>query len=543
MSAAYLSKSNYLTFRKHPTWLWLKKHDPKRLPPLTEADRAVMESGRKFEPYAETHFPGGVRVDTSFDHAALATKKLLDDGAETILQGQFCTGDLLCISDVLIRNPDGSFDLVEIKGSASAKTEHEWDLAFQKIVLERLGFQIRKCQVAHLNPKYVRHGDIDAESLAVLTDLTDKVAKRLKKTEAELVDALKVLALPHCPSDSPRHATACFGDWREVFMYLHPELPELSIYRLCGLNAKLTAKLEDLGVSEITDIDEKEASLKLNDKQVACIQSLRDEEPIVDHGLLGAFLDQFTYPIYFYDYETASAMLPLFDGMTPYSQIPIQYSLHVLHEDGRLEHKEFLRQEPTDPAEALLAQLSTDIGETGSVVSWNMGFEKGMNEALAQRLPNYAPFLNELNARTIDLMEPFKDYYLDGACLGSASIKAVLPVLVPHLSHKELEIGDGSTAQCEWMRVTLGEGSDDAERVGVYESLLRYCELDTLAMVRIFQVLVHRCEGGTKRHPDVPITNDVELGEIWLETADMSDSERRAIGKEIDARIAAVQGS
>ncbi len=67
-------------------------------------------------------------------------------------------------------------------------------------------------------------------------------------------------------------------------------------------------------------------------------------------------------------------------------------------------------------------------------------------------LPHSATFYDGLNNRIVDLMHPFsKGLYVDAAFGGSASIKKVLPVLVPELDYSELAIQDGSEAQSSWM--------------------------------------------------------------------------------------------
>jgi len=69
---------------------------------------------------------------------------------------------------------------------------------------------------------------------------------------------------------------------------------------------------------------------------------------------------------------------------------------------------------------------------------------------------------------------------------GSCSIKKVLPVLVPELSYKDLEIQEGGTASLKWFNVARG-GVTGEEKDQILKDLLKYCELDTLAMVRIWE--------------------------------------------------------
>jgi hypothetical protein len=143
----------------------------------------------------------------------------------------------------------------------------------------------------------------------------------------------------------------------------------------------------------------------------------------------------------------------------------------------------------SNPAEPLVKQLIADIGDAGSVLVWYEGFEKKCNELLGELVPDYKAAMDKINERIVDLMIPFsKGWYIDKDFLGSASIKNVMPVLVPELSYKELEIQEGGSAQRIWMDTFLkGENQDQKE--AILNNLKDYCRLDTLAMVEIWKVL------------------------------------------------------
>jgi hypothetical protein len=88
-----------------------------------------------------------------------------------------------------------------------------------------------------------------------------------------------------------------------------------------------------------------------------------------------------------------------------------------------------------------------------------------------------------------DLIVPFRA----GDCAhydfhGSASLKDVLPVLVPSLSYKDLEIQNGADASLIAERWYDNDLPDEAWEKA-YDNLLKYCRLDTLAMVEILRVL------------------------------------------------------
>ena len=75
---------------------------------------------------------------------------------------------------------------------------------------------------------------------------------------------------------------------------------------------------------------------------------------------------------------------------------------------------------------------------------------------------------------------------------GSYSIKKVLPVLCPELSYKELPIGDGVAAMGAFEK--MYNVTDETVINETRKNLLKYCELDTYAMVRILEELEELCQ-------------------------------------------------
>ncbi len=165
-----ISKSDYMTFLRHPAWLWLKKHDKSKLPPVDDNTQALFDSGHKFEYYAESLFPEGVSVGYSFDDSKMSywtmpqrTQDAITRGDLVLFQPRFTWENFTCICDIVCFVGENEVDLYEIKGSTSAKPEHELDLAFQTAVLEGAGLTVRNIFVIHVNNKYVRNGPIEAK--------------------------------------------------------------------------------------------------------------------------------------------------------------------------------------------------------------------------------------------------------------------------------------------------------------------------------------------------------------------------------------------
>jgi len=487
-----LSKSDYMLYLAHPAWLWMKKHAKTLLPAIDPATQAIFDTGHDFEQYAEALFPSGVTLGFGDYDEYLSlpdrTSKALDEGVLTIFQGRFEHEQLTFICDVIQVVNGKEIDLIEIKSSTSAKPEHIIDLAFQMVVLERCGYTVRNVAVVHVNNQYVRNGEIDAKQITSRTDVTEAVKDAKDFTITKIDEALNTMSLTECPDASPLHAsTKSFGEWLQI--YKHIKSPKSgSIYDLCQMDAKTLSNLQQNNITHVKDIP---SDFVLKPKQRLQVEALRQGRPTISKDKIKTFLDSFSYPLFFYDYETLSSLVPYFDGLKPYQQLPFQYSIHIQDSpEAELRHEEFLHRDSANPAESLTKSLASHIVGEGTVLAWNMSFEKSCNTLLGTLVPEYADFYSKLNERIVDLMIPFsQNWYVDADFCGSASIKKVLPVLVPSLSHKDLDISDGSSAQRLWMEAVL-DGKRPDEKEKILNDLLDYCKLDTLAMVEIYRKLL-----------------------------------------------------
>lgn len=484
-----VSKSDYMDFLRHPAWLWLKKHDPSKIPPIDPATEQRMAAGYDFEEYAEKMFPDAIKIgfNSSAEYRTMLsrTAEAWKNGAQCVAQGMYQFGELTCITDVLEADSDG-YTLTEIKSSNKAKPEHVTDLAFQRIVLEANGYEIRKCQVMHANPKYLRKGDIDPKTLTKITDVTDQVEKVLSKTEDDAANAVNVANLDSIPNIDPLLAsTGAFADWLEIRKRLEPKLSDNSIYNLPKISRRNAEKLIGQSIETIDEIQD--ASL-LSHGTGKYWHALSRGDLHINAVELKKFLQSIEYPVYYLDYESSASAVPTWNNTSPHQQVPFQYSLHIQRSpSAEIEHFEYLHQDEDCPIDGLLLSLSEHIEPEGAILVWNQRFEKKRNEEMAIYSPQHANFLSCVNDRVIDLMDPFSDNTItDPAFLGSNSIKDVLPVMVPEFSYSDLEINNGGSAASEWQRVTFTEAAD---KETVYKELKKYCERDTEAMVLIHEAL------------------------------------------------------
>jgi hypothetical protein len=230
----------------------------------------------------------------------------------------------------------------------------------------------------------------------------------------------------------------------------------------------------------------------LNTTQKLQVETSKSNKPYIDKSIIKDFIETVKFPINFFDFETFQNAIPRFDSQRPYMQIPFQYSLHILHEDGTLEHKEFLGDENSDPRDALINQMLNDISPNGSIMAYNQAFEITRIKELANYNIERKDELLALVDRFVDLIVPFRERgYYHPNFNGSFSIKSVLPAMFPNndeLNYKKLgSIQNGGDAMDTFANLYLLK--DKSQRDEIRKDLLAYCHLDTLAMVRIFEKL------------------------------------------------------
>ena len=485
----YLSKSDFLKYLTHPAYLWLQKHAKNKLPPISANDQFVFDQGNAFEAAVRTEFKDGQLVDAlpwEFDLLTQQTQNYLEGGSRCLFQGSVMTERrLFCKADILERRESGWW-IIEVKGSTRVKDEHLYDLAFQVLAFEEAGVKISGAEVIYINSQYVRQEKIVTKQLMARRDVTAKVRALLPEVAVLVPQALAVIKLATCPADN-FETCRNFKNWLPLYLYLHPELPLNSVYFLAQVSE---SQLKELLAANVDTLESIPATFTLTSKQFNQVQAQKHDLPTIKTQPIAEFLQTLKYPLYFLDYETVAYALPLFKGTRPYQQVPFQYSLHVLRTpDTEPEHYEYLARSNAHPVIDLLSQLKQDIGSSGSILVWYANFEKSCNTDMGKMVPNQAAFLAAVNARIVDLMDPFyKQWYVDSRFLGSASIKKVLPVLVPSLSYKDLGIQEGGSAQRSWYE-TMDPSLDNSKRQQVFNDLIEYCKLDTLAMVEIYKVL------------------------------------------------------
>ena len=490
----HITKTDYLEYTYCKKNLWLKKHKPELFDgvELSEFEKKIIEEGNAADEAARNLFPEGRLIEIVGTNAVSITKQFIDDGIKTLFQAAFLSDEFFVQADVLKFNDTlKGWELYEIKATNNVKRtvphHHVNDLAFQKTVIEKSGIVIVKTGVIHLNGEYRLKGKVSYDQLFITEELTEEVVAAEKDVQQQMKDVKTYLNMAEekgCECLSRGRNSQC-----TTFKYSNPEVPEYSVHDInrIGASKKLFYDWIDRGIYSLEDIDNPEL---LKGAKKFQYDAYMLGKPIVDRIEIKEAFDELVFPLQFFDYEGYSSAIPRFDGFGAYEQVPFQYSLHTLHENGDLDHKEFLITEPVgDLTLPLIKRMKEDFDEKGSVVSWYKSYEIQRNNKLAEVHPEYADFLESINDRMFDLMTIFsKNYYVDAAFKGSASIKAVLPVIVPELTYKALGIQKGDQAVERWERM-IDSNTPKDEKSEIAKDLLEYCKLDTFAMVEIYKFL------------------------------------------------------
>jgi hypothetical protein len=495
---ASISKTDYVLWRQcaKNAWLRLHRQDVYYAAELTEFEQAVVDTGIEVEAVARGLFPDGILLMGSGTEAEEKTTELLANNTHTLFQAVFEKEGLRAAMDVLqFDAATGEYTIHEIKSFTEIDEPHLYDLAFQLVLIRKTGRKVSRACLVHLNPNYVRTGDLDLGRLFISVDMTSRVEQVADTVEKELDEARAYLLL----DAEPKGPCSCIYKGRSrhcsTFHYSNPDVPEYGIHDITRIGNS-PEKLRQLVDAGILKLDQVPSDIKLSDAQRTQVQVYRTGETVLDKKAVARELGELNYPLHFLDYETYPPALPRFDRFSPYDQIPLQYSVHIVGSpDEEPIHCDFLHSGAGDPTGPFLESLKQHVGSFGAIIVWNKSFESQVNDRIADRVPEEQGYLAEVNDRIYDLMDIFaKQYFVHRELLGKVSIKRVLPILAPELTYTTLAIQSGAGATLAWRDLLSGELSrKEAEE---FRGKLRaYCALDSYGMVAIWRALIALVEG------------------------------------------------
>lgn len=504
-----LSKSRYTAYCQCPKNMWLGVYHPEKMDKVDAALQARFESGSQVGELAKQLFPGTIDVSTrigeTLDLKAMIeeTQRCIANKVDCIAEASFSYDGCYCAVDLLRRESNG-WAIYEVK-STTNKDEYGRpkkfdkyfpDIAYQTWVLHQCGINVTGINLVCLNREYVRQGGLNLQHLFAIIDMREAVGNELLKVPIQVPAALRVMEQGQEPdNDLSEHCDKPYkcAFWSYCLRQHH--LPEDSVFKVYGsstrkgdLTFNINKKLAHYRAGRVSYED-------LVDQPLGIIQRLQVERKTqIDKDGIRNFLDKLSYPLYFLDFETIQDVVPQYDNTYPCMQIPFQYSLHIKRSaDSAYEHYEFLSpNDGSDPRCSLAEQLCRDIPMNVCTLAYNMSFEKKRIKELAKIYPDLAEHLLNIHNNIYDLLAPFRaGYYYLPEMGGSFSIKSVLPTLCPaepSLNYHNLDerCRNGGDAMTIFPRI---QHMEPAEAAASREALLRYCELDTWAMVKVWEKL------------------------------------------------------
>lgn len=488
--AIQLSKSKYCQGVQCPKILWLRKNKPEEFDDSV-MDPAVLATGNEVGDLAMGLFGDFKEIpfdSTDFGSMIRQTAELIQQGTPIITEATFSYKGLLCMVDILKNSGNKAVELYEVKSSTDMKDVYYEDAAFQRYVLTMAGYDVRRVCLVYLNNQYVRHGKLDLAELFHIEDITEEAVAAHDAVAANIKSLEKYMKQKVEPSEDI--GERCFKPYSCGFWnYCTRLLPQPNVFDVAGMQTKSKCKHYREGIVSFQDL---RGGGKLNLNQKLQVETELTGNTHIDKAPIRDFLSTITYPLYFLDFETFAPAIPPYDGLRPYEKLPFQYSLHYIEEpNGILEHKEFLAKPGEDPRRELAEHLCRDIPLDVCTTAYNMGFEKSVIAGLAKLFPDLGEHLMNIHANIKDLMLPFsrKHYYVK-EMQGSYSIKYVLPALFPNdplLNYGSLEdVHNGTEASSAFAHMEM---LPPQEQEKLRQNLLKYCRLDTLAMVKVWEKL------------------------------------------------------
>ena len=488
MASHLLSKSSYIKGLQCEKHLYLYKYHYDEMDELSEMQKAIFKRGTNVGELAQQLFSGGEIAASGnppdYEKALKRTSELIEKGTRVIYEAAFMYNEVLSIADIAVREKD-KWKIYEVKSSTSISETYLNDAALQYYVISNLGIKVKDFSIIYINNQYIRRGKLNLNELFISESVLGLISPMQNSVNENVKRFKKVLMKKQIPDiDIGEH---CYNPYIcGFFNYCRKHIPENSIFDFSGMHLSKKYELYREGIIRFEDIPKEYPLNKNNRLQLDVYNS---GETLIDKKAIKNFLSDLKYPLYFMDFETFQPAVPLFDNSRPYQQIPFQYSIFFKKDkDSETEHFEFLAEPGEDPRMKFIENVLKVTGKRGSVIVYNKTFEITRLREIARDYPDYADDVEKLISRIEDLMVPFqKKYYYAPEMMGSYSIKAVLPALVPTLSYDNLEISEGGLASIAYE--SLQTETDLMYIAEIKQQLLEYCKLDTFGMVRILESL------------------------------------------------------
>tara|TARA_Y100000588_G_scaffold151988_1_gene166114 strand:- start:1154 stop:2629 length:1476 start_codon:yes stop_codon:yes gene_type:complete len=477
-----INKSIWIANAECPTKAWkAMRQSPKA---LTEGDQFRMEQGREIGELARELYPDGIMVASPPGaNAAEETRRLMGQPlATTLFEATFAYGAYVAKADIIQRDSDG-WHVIEVKSSFADTGSIDSlidDLSYTVTVGKAAGLTVNRASLLLLSRTF-RFGS-PVQNLFEIVDHTQAVEERLADRPGSFNRVASQLLASDQPE--PRLVPACrncqFFDSECLGMNL-----EHTVLELPRLHHNKLRQLSELGVVALADLP---SDFEITKTQTRVFECAIAGETYVSEGLTDA-LAEVEWPAYYLDFETVMTVLPLYKGFHCHEQVLTQFSVHQCDSPGDVSaHEEYLADPERDCQREVAERLIEVLGDRGSIFVYS-SFEKTRVNKLCRDYPDLERDLKKITSRFVDLLTIVSKHAYHPDFKGSFSIKKVLPAFVKDLSYDDIDVRDGDTAVARFAKMARGEYTP-ADSARTQSELLKYCGLDTFAMVRLHYRLI-----------------------------------------------------
>lgn len=217
---------------------------------------------------------------------------------------------------------------------------------------------------------------------------------------------------------------------------------------------------KDLDESQLNKPSDKGIGYSWHDRQSMQLADIKSDEVRYEFNFeaFDEYKKKIVFPLNMIDFETCAMALPFTKGMRPYETVAFQFSHHIIHEDGSVEHAtQWLKTEPQsfpnfDFVRALRDALSQNNGSIfryhnheNNVLNDIKGQLKDSNESDKDELIQFIELITSFKAdgknkvegkrNMIDLHRMISDCYYNTHFAHSLSLKDVFPAIIKIDNH------------------------------------------------------------------------------------------------------------
>ena len=366
-------------------------------------------------------FSNGVHIpySTNLDDMINETTKHISNAEQYIYGATFYYDGILVVIDVL-KVDKKKVCIYEISSLMKVNEMNIEAMSLQYYVLKKLGYNVKNCDIIHINDDYIRGSDLDYDKLFSIDSVINEVLALQRKIPRNL-NLFKTILKEYIKISYDEN--------------IQEKIPEKSIFQLFKLGSQKQKQLYSKGIFDINKIPDE---FSLTKTQQTIVEVYKTNKSFIDSVKIKEYINTLTYPIYHLSICTYSSAIPKFEDVRPYQKIPFKYSLDIEHEDGSVEHKESTCASLDDPRYEVAKLLCEDIPLDSTILVYE---KEGVDKLIRTLATPY-------NARTLHLMNivknlkdlklPFlKNYYISPLQNLNNDLRSVSLALLPELNKEE----------------------------------------------------------------------------------------------------------